>query len=188
MSSESGVAAPSVNLSAIIEGLKAIVDAGGEFTEDDGTPPTLTESLSQAVQRGFAERCLSANLFVCPRCAASDLRVVERCSGCRSIDIEAEALLHHCACAEVFRARSIDRLLVKRCPKCHCALEECSTEFEDAGFVYRCNECNRTEAEPAVSFSCARCRDESPGSLVSKRRFYRYRLSAAGKEQLHAGR
>jgi Thaumarchaeal output domain 1 len=186
MSSESGVTAPSLNLSLITDGLKILADAGGEFIEDDSTPTSLAGSLYQAVQQGFAERSLFANLFTCPRCVSTDLRIIERCVGCHSIDIEAEALLHHCACAEVFHARTFDKHDVKKCPKCQCLLEESPAEFEDAGFIYRCNSCSRIDAEPVVSFSCGRCREESAGAIVSKHRFYRYSLSAAGKALLQS--
>lgn len=113
------------------------------------------------VERGVLEPYLLDRVLVCPRCGGLPT-FREACRACGSVQVVADPLVHHFACAYVGSLGEFqvgDELV---CPKCHRKPLVVGADFEHARGPYQCLDCAWTDADLELAAQCLACEHRFP--------------------------
>ncbi len=136
---------------------------------------------------------LKDKIQLCNDCHDSYLIYKETCPKCKSIDLEAQDIIHHFTCAHVapqeqFMNSEDDNL---QCPKCDKHLRHIGIDYDKPSSVYNCNTCDHNFQVSQVLAECHSCNHVNSLEELIEVTIYDYELTmkamllAEGKYQVH---
>jgi predicted RNA-binding Zn-ribbon protein involved in translation (DUF1610 family) len=123
--------------------------------------PALNDSQAKIISKDLLENlvCLDIlkrtfyeSVLVCPNCESTTLTLHDRCSKCRSHNVQKTSLTEHIPCGNIDQR---DKYIDNRCPKCGEPLIE--GQYRNMGRWYICQECGERFENTESDIICRSC-------------------------------
>ena len=132
-------------------------------------------------EKGFLTSELVEKVSLCKSCSSSYLHFTETCHKCKSIDIEAESLIHHFRCAYIGPESDFKNGDDLVCPKCDKMLRHIGVDYDKPSEIVHCNTCNHQSQQSAIIAKCVDCGSTNELSNLHQKSLYNFQLTEQGK-------
>lgn len=139
------------------------------------------DELNRMKERGYITTELVENVSLCKSCSSSYLHFIETCHRCKSVDIEAESLIHHFRCAYIGPESDFKQNDDLVCPKCDKMLRHIGVDYDKPSEIVHCNTCNHQSQQSAIIANCVDCGHSNELANLHTKKMYNVQLTEQGQ-------
>lgn len=116
--------------------------------------------LERLAEAGMLRRMFAERINVCPKCGSGNVLFREVCPHCHGPGIDQPEVVHHFACAGVFRAELFGNPESMVCPKCRKPLRHVGVDHEYMQAEFVCETCGRASSVVPTYGRCMECGEQ----------------------------
>ncbi len=130
---------------------------------------------------GYVSIDLVERVSLCKKCSGSYLHFSETCHKCKSVDIEAESLIHHFRCAYIGPESDFKKDDDLICPKCDKMLRHIGVDYDKPSEIIHCHSCNHQAQQSAIVATCVDCGNRNELANLHTKEMFKIKLTEQGK-------